>query len=324
MSFLIIVIMWLVLFAATMLAVSTGLKYLEIQRRKKVTGMLRGVSDQMASTTSTVLKGAERPDENSVRFKMSGWPVVKQWESLIAQSGLDWSVLGMLGLICAGALIGVLAGSRVYVPVFREFAMLAGCGLMGAAPCLYVLSKRRKRLAQFEEEFPEALDFLARSMRAGHALSVSLEMLADEAPEPLGIEFRRVFHEQNLGAPLDEALRNLTDRVPLLDVKFFVSSVLMQRETGGNLAEILTKLGYIIRERFRLKGQVRAMSAHGRLTAIILTILPIVTMFGLMIVAPGYLDSMGQDPDGKYLIIGAIAGQMVGYYIMRRIIDIKV
>jgi tight adherence protein B len=112
--------------------------------------------------------------------------------------------------------------------------------------------------------------------------------------------------------------------MPLVDVRFFVSAVLLQRETGGNLAEILTKLSYVIRERFRLKGQVRAASAHGRITALVLTILPIVTMLALMVIAPGYLQSMAEDPDGKYLIIGAILGQGLGYYFMRRIINIKV
>jgi tight adherence protein B len=133
-----------------------------------------------------------------------------------------------------------------------------------------------------------------------------------------------VFHEQNLGAPLETALRNLHRRVPLVDVGFFVSSVLLQRETGGNLAEILTNLAYVIRERFRLKGQVRAASAHGRVTAVVLTVLPMATTIALLIIAPGYLESMAVDAHGKYLVIGAIAGQFLGYYIMSRIVDIKV
>jgi tight adherence protein B len=179
-------------------------------------------------------------------------------------------------------------------------------------------------LDEFEQQFPEALDFLARSMRAGHAFTVSLEMMSEETPDPLGIEFRQVFNEQNLGAPLDVALRNFADRVPLLDVRFFVSAILLQRDTGGNLAEILTKLAFVIRERFRLKGQVRAVSAHGRITSLILSAMPIVTMLGLMVVAPGYLSSMAEDTHGRYLIVGAIVGQFIGYYWMRRVINIKV
>src|SRR5262249_21970984 len=155
--------------------------------------------------------------------------------------------------------------------------------------------KRKRRFAQFEEQFPEALDFLARAMRSGHAFSVGLEMLGTESPEPLAKEFRTLFHEQNLGAPLETAVANMAVRMPLRDGRFFVSAVLMQRQTGGNLSEVLGRLAYVIRERFRLKGQVRAASAHGRLTAIILTLLPFVTMFGLLIMAPGYLQGMAAD-----------------------------
>ena len=144
-----------------------------------------------------------------------------------------------------------------------------------------------------EEQFPEALDFLARSMRAGHAFSISLEMLGEEMADPLGQEFRALFNEQNLGAPLEIALRNFTERVPLLDVRFFTSSVMLQKQTGGNLSEILSRLAYVIRERFRLKGQVKAASAHGRLTATILTLLAD-RHHGIAcsLIAPGYLQGM--------------------------------
>jgi tight adherence protein B len=149
-------------------------------------------------------------------------------------------------------------------------------------------------------------------------------MLGDEIGDPLGQEFRTLFNEQNLGAPMEVALRNLVQRMPLLDVRFFSSSVLLQKQTGGNLSEILSRLAYVIRERFRLKGQVKAASAHGRLTAAILTILPIVTMVGLLIIAPGYLQGMAADPDGKWLIVGAIIAQVIGNICIRKIINIKV
>jgi tight adherence protein B len=194
----------------------------------------------------------------------------------------------------------------------------------GSIPYLIVRSKRKKRLATLEEQFPEALDFLARSMRAGHAFSISLEMLGEEMADPLGQEFRALFNEQNLGAPIDIALRNFTMRVPLLDVRFFTSSVLLQKQTGGNLSEILSRLAYVIRERFRLKGAVKAASAHGRLTATILTVLPVATMLCLLFVAPGYLQGMAADSDGKYMIGAAIVAQILGNYFIKRIIDIKV
>jgi tight adherence protein B len=161
-------------------------------------------------------------------------------------------------------------------------------------------------------------------MRAGHAFSISLEMVGEEMADPLGQEYRALFNEQNLGAPLDVALRNFGTRVPLLDVRFFTSSVLLQRQTGGNLSEILTRLAYIIRERFRLKGQVKAASAHGRLTATILTLLPVGTMLGLLVVAPGYLQGMAEDSDGKWMIGGAVAAQILGNFFIKKIINIKV
>jgi tight adherence protein B len=196
--------------------------------------------------------------------------------------------------------------------------------VFGGTPYFIVRHKRSKRLNALEEQFPEALDFLARSMRAGHAFSISLEMLGEELADPLGQEFRALFNEQNLGAPLDVALRNFTMRVPLLDARFFTSSVLLQKQTGGNLSEILSRLAYVIRERFRLKGQVRAASAHGRLTATILTLLPVGTMLALLVVAPGYLQGMAEDSDGKWLIGGAIVAQVLGNFFIKKIINIKV
>ena len=218
---------------------------------------------------------------------------------MIQQAGLNWTasrLLSAMGLMTIpGAGLGLMVGGP------------SGC-VLGAIWCSRSCrtcscgSKRTKRLDALEEQFPEALDFLARSMRAGHAFSISLEMVGEELPDPLGQEFRTLFNEQNLGAPLDVALRNFTDRVPLLDCRFFTSSVLLQKQTGGNLSEILSRLAYVIRERFRLKGQVKAASAHGRMTATILTLLPVATMLALLFVAPGYLQGMAADPDGKMMI----------------------
>src|SRR5581483_2202992 len=150
----------------------------------------------------------------------------------------------------------------------------------GLLPLWYVRKKRAKRIDELEAQLPDALDFMARSMRAGHAFAISLEMVGEEIHDPLGQEFRALFNEQNLGASLERSFASFARRVPIPDVKFFSSAVLLQRQTGGNLSEILNRLSHIIRERFRLKGQVKAVSAHGRLTATILTLLPIATMGG--------------------------------------------
>jgi len=153
---------------------------------------------------------------------------------------------------------------------------------------------------------------------------ISLSMVGDHVPEPLSTELRTVFNETNLGAPLGNALTNLTTRVPLLDFRFFSSTVMLQRQTGGNLNEILGRLAHVIRERFRLKGEVKSASAHGRLTAGILTVLPLLTALALLAVAPGYLQGMAKDSDGKYMIVAAGVMVLLGNYFIRRIIKIKV
>jgi tight adherence protein B len=169
-----------------------------------------------------------------------------------------------------------------------------------------------------------ALDFLARAMSAGHAFNISLDMLAAEAAEPVQSEFKRVYNEHNLGAPLSDVLKHLAERVPLIDVRFFVSAVLMQRESGGNLGEILTKLATVIRERFRLKGQVKSASAHGRITAGVLTVLPVAVLLGLLAINPNHFGPFLRHPAGKFLSCAAVLLQLVGYFIMRKIVNIKV
>ncbi|MFX0116778.1 MAG: type II secretion system F family protein, partial [Candidatus Hodarchaeota archaeon] len=319
----VLIVSFLVIFALVLLAVSVGWSFLEAQRKKKVVGMLQTVAGETVVTETTVLKEADETEDPLNRL-VARFNIAQKMQSQIQQAGLDWTVGKLIVMMVVGAIVGAVLGLRFRILIFPIFsALVLGC-FFGLIPYLYVMRKRTKRLNLFESQFPEALDFLARAMRAGHAFSVSLEMLADESPDPLGREFRQVFNEQNLGAPIEVALQNLAKRVPLLDVSFFVSAVMLQKETGGNLSEILTKLAYVIRERFKLKGQVRAASAHGRLTGIILTVMPIVLMIGLTIVAPGYLQSMVRDPDGKYLIIGAAVGQVLGYYFIRRIVNIKV
>ena len=314
------VFVFFLLFALVMVIVSLGLRVLESERRKKMTGILGATSEQSAQAESEILS----EEQGKTLFDFESLAIYRHIRETLDQAGLEWTPGAIVGLSAGCACLGLLLGLRVSVPVFREFTMFGLGFLFGGVPYLYIRWKRQQRLGLFEELFPESLDFLARSMRAGHAFTISLEMMADESPEPVGLEFRRVAHEQNLGSPLEVSLKNLAARIPLMDVSFFVAAVLLQRDTGGNLAEILTKLGYIIRERFRLKGQVRSASAHGRLTAIILSVMPIITMAGLMVIAPDYLASMARDEHGKWIMIGVLFAQLAGYVWMRKIINIKV
>ena len=319
----VLLISFLVLFAIVMVAVSLGYRFLESQRKRSVQGLLDAVSGESAGVVEPTVLMEQRVEDPLEGFlKNVGFRT--PFERFIQQAGVDWTPGRLMLVILIGAGVGAAIGAVVRPFGFFAPSIAALAILFGSLPYFYLRIKRAKRIAAFEEQLPEALDFLARSMRAGHAFSISLEMLGQESPDPLGQEFRILFNEQNLGAPLDVALASFAGRVPLLDIRLFVSSILLQRQTGGNLSEILIRLAYVIRERFKLKRQVKAASAHGRMTAAILTILPFVTMIALLIIAPGYLQGMAADSDGKWMIAGAIVAQVVGYFIMQKIVNIKV
>jgi tight adherence protein B len=319
-----VVVSFVVVFDLSLLAVSVGLKYFDARRKNQVVGMLQTASGDNAVNVSNLLKEIEAEKPSGLKRMFSSMQFSKHAEEQIQQAGLNWSSTRLLTSMALMMVPGFGLGLLVPFLFNAATTSIVMALFFGSIPYLVVRAKRKKRLDTLEEQFPEALDFLARSMRAGHAFSISLEMLGEEMADPLGQEFRALFNEQNLGAPIDIALRNFTTRVPLLDVRFFTSSVLLQKQTGGNLSEILSRLAYVIRERFRLKGQVKAASAHGRLTATILTLLPIATMVCLLFVAPGYLQGMAEDSDGKYLIGGAIVAQILGNFFIKKIINIKV
>jgi tight adherence protein B len=319
------IISFLVLFVVIMVAATVGSKYFDNKRKKQVSSMLKtaGEKEPEASSISNLLMEPSEDNRSWMERFIEGLDFAQKLQIQMQQAGLDWTPIKFLILSVMCSFIGGMAGVRFPILGFGVSSLVFGA-MTACLPYFFVRRTRTKRLNKLEEQFPEALEFLARSMRAGHAFTISLEMLGEELPEPLGQEFRTLFNEQNLGAALEVALANLCNRVPLLDVRFFSSSVLLQKQTGGNLAEILTRLADVIRERFRLKGQVKAASAHGRLTATILMLMPIGTMFALLVVSPGYLQGMAKDSDGKWLIAFAIIGQVIGNYFIRRIIKIKV
>ena len=197
--------------------------------------------------------------------------------------------------------------------------------LIGAVlPYSYASIQRNRRFEKFEELFPEAIDTLARAVRAGHAFTTALEMITSEVTEPVAGEFRQLFEEQKFGMPVRDALMNLTQRVPLVDVKFFVTAVMLQRETGGNLAEILDNLSYVIRERFKIQRQVRVYTAQGRLTMALLMGMPPIIVAVMLVLNPGFIRPLFADPIGHALVVGGITLQTVGYFVIRKIIRIQV
>lgn len=250
--------------------------------------------------------------------------VLKRVQDEIRSAGMDWPIEVFVVSSAAGFTIGATVG-YVSAILFFKWASAVILGLaLGSIPWIVVQVNKSKRMAAFEEQFPESLDFIARAIRAGHAFSVSLEMLAAESPEPVRSEFRQVFNEVNLGSTLGASLTGLAARVPLVDVRFFVSAVLLQRETGGSLGEVLGKLAHTIRERFRLKGQVQAMTAHARMTALTLTILPIVTLIYMRIRMPRYLEILSSDFHGQIMLVSAFLLQVVGYFIIKSMINFKI
>ncbi len=287
----------------------------------------RLVSNTKSTTGKTsqnkVLLRQERQAGLVIAHLLKKYNLLPRLEQLIEQAGLKWHPARVVHCCLALFIVCFFAAWTMIPGNFRNAAWLAG--LAGASlPIMYIVRVRRSRLRKFEELFPESLEFVARSMRAGHAFAVSLEMIHHEFQEPLAGEYRRAFEEHNLGIPLDIALQKLAQRVPSLDVHFFVSAVLLQKRTGGNLAEILDKLAYIIRERFKLRGRIRAISAHGRMTGMALTMIPVGVAVLMFFVNPDYVKFFFLDETGHIMLGAAVLLQMIGYVVIRKIVSIEI
>ena len=295
-----------------------------------------GAQEQVRKRMSAVHK-AEKRGEVNIGLKlvrdemMSSVPwlhrLMLQWswssklQDYLMQSG--WAIKPAKLLLMSAVLgLGSYLVSSYFLPHFYMSLPIAAAA--ASIPFFVVMVKRRMRLRKFEEHFPEALDLLGRAVRAGHAFTTGLEMISKESPEPLAGEFRTTFEEQNFGLPLRDALLNMTERVPIIDVRFFVTALLIQKETGGNLAEILDGLARVIRDRFRIYREVRVRTAQGRLTAGILIALPIFMMLILSVLNPKYIGVLFTDPKGPVVLIIAAVMQLIGSAILWKIIHFEV
>jgi tight adherence protein B len=241
-------------------------------------------------------------------------------ENLIEQADSRLTVgkfLLLSGMLSTGAYLLV-----TFVSGFRGLGLLAAA-LLVWGPYLYLRWKRNKRMLQFEEKFPEAIDLIARALRAGHAFATGLGMVADEMPDPVGTEFRLLYDRQNFGMPLQDALRAFAERIPLLDARFFATAVLTQREAGGNLSEVLDNLAKVVRERFKVKRQIRVVSAHARMTGWALVALPPVTAVGMLTVSPNNTKLLITDPMGINMVIAAVILQVTGGLIVKKLVTIE-
>jgi len=240
---------------------------------------------------------------------------------LFEQADTSLTVAKLLLISVVMAVVGTALG--VVLRIHPALLPLVGL-VMGTVPLIWLLLRRRKRLKHFAAQLPEALEMLSRSLRAGQSLGFGFNMVANEMGLPLGKEFGRVFEEQNLGIPLEETLQGMTLRIPNLDLKFFVTAVILQRQTGGDLAEILDKIGSLIRERFRIWGQVQALTGEGRLSGVVLLALPVVLFLAVYQLNPGYISVLFTDPMGKKMLGVAIFMQILGALVIRKIVNIKV
>ena len=252
---------------------------------------------------------------------------LKQWAAggalarLIEQSGTKTTPSGFMVMTvvaaAAGAVIGAVSSTHlILIPI--------AAAVGGLGPTVWLLRKRSRRMKKFEEQFPEALDLLSRAIRAGHAFQTALGMAGEEVADPVGPEFKKTFDQQNFGLPLREALDALAARVPILDVRFFVTAVMIQRDTGGNLSEILDNLAHVVRERFKIRRQIRVHTAHGRFTAYVLLALPPALAVVLNFLNPDHMQLLFRERLGHMMLAGTIVLQTIGYFWIRQVIRIEV
>jgi len=270
---------------------------------------------------ATVVKQKDEGPLPGVDRLVAGTSAGTRLSKLIEQSGVRTSPSAIAVISVATAAAAALVAM---IFVHQSLAALVA-GLVGMmAPTLFLMQRRSARLKKFEEQFPEALDLLSRAIRAGHAFQTAMSMVASELKEPVGPEFKKTFDQQNFGLPLRDALNEMAQRINILDVRFFVTAVLIQRESGGNLAEILDNLAHVVRERFKIRRQVRVHTAHGRFTGYVLLALPGALGVALSFINPDHMHMLFNEHMGQIMLMGAIVMQTVGFIWIRQVIKIEV
>ena len=291
---------------------------------RELESRLRDVSspvEERAGEDSSVVRQEKSGPLPAIDRVLETTPIGHGLKRLIERSGVDTTPSAMVvASIVAAMLTTFIATLVTNQSIVLPVAMLVGM----AAPFLWMRYKAKRRIRKFEEQFPEALDLLSRAIRAGHAFQTAMGMVASELPEPVGPEFKKTFDQQNFGLPLKDALNELADRIALLDVRFFVTAVLIQRDTGGNLSEILDNLAHVVRERFKILRQVRVHTAHGRFTGYVLLALPAFLSIALMWINPEHMGLLFSERMGHIMIGIALTLQTVGFFWIRQVIKIEV
>jgi len=318
-------ILAIVVFVVTLALVTSLMFFLvesPLSRRKMLTRLsaLQEASVRGEEATD-VLRKDMLSDIPTLDRILATAPGIRNLRLFLEQAAIPMQV-GTFVMICVGLVaVGLTVTLIVGFPSYLAFA----AGLVaGTIPFIVATVKRQKRFDMFEEQFPEAMDLLGRAVRAGHAFTTGFELIGKELPDPVGDEFRIAFQQQGLGVPLREALGNMATRMPLPDVRIFVSCLQIQRESGGNLGEILDSMSHIMRERFKLRRQVRIYTAEGRLSMYMLTAIPVLAFLGLEFFQPEYLNPMLTDPRGQMALGVAVFLQFIGYLVISKIIKIKI
>lgn len=298
---------------------------IRIQSRsdRNMTKRIKEFSEESHIKQEDLIPGILRDDKlskipllNRILKKLN---VSKKLHRMLEQSGSTLKVGQLVLIICIMAMLGYLIGLKTPNPILKLALFIS----FGSLPVLLIQAQCKKRLKAFIHAFPDAIDMMVSAIKAGHAFNQAMKLVGDEAPDPVGIEFKKTFEQYNLGINLKEALLDLSERVDSLDLKLFVTSILLQRETGGNLTEILEKMSYTIRERFKLIGQIKTYTAQGRMSAWILGTLPIVFVLIISTLNPNYLEPLFHDKLGHYLIVIAATFQVIGFFFIQRIVRIK-
>jgi tight adherence protein B len=296
-----------------------GSKESEVEDRLALlTGATSGKQAQ-----ETLLKGSvlAHPLESTQHALITRLSQFGNLNLLMEQADTAMSPAQFFGISGAIAVVGMV------IPVVAGLhpTIVLPMGLMLAAlPLGWLLFRRRRRFRQFAKQLPDALELVSRALRAGHSLASGFCLVSEEMRDPVAKEFQRVFEEQNLGVTLESALDSLTERIPNIDLRFFATAVILQRQTGGDLAEILDKIGYLIRERFKIWGQVQALTGEGRLSGIVLLALPPVLFLAVYRLNPEYLTPLWTDPMGRKMLAGGVILQLIGAIVIKKIINIKV
>lgn len=288
---------------------------------KRIERRLRAMSAGEGAEQVSIVKKRLLAQTPALERMLLALPRVHQLDRLLLQSGVRLNVAGFFGLTLLSTGIGLGLALAIHLPLFAALAVALALAML---PTFYVYYAKSKRLQTIEAQLPDALDLMGRALRAGHAFSSALKMVGDEMPDPVASEFRITFDEINYGISLQDALTNLATRVPITDMRYFVIAVLIQRETGGNLAELLDNISALIRARLKLLGTVRVLSAEGRLSAWILTILPFALAVLINFINPGFMALLWKDPAGLKLVGTALVLMIVGIFWMWRVIRIRV